>query len=165
MKQTEQRSEISMSVNNLQAAHGYHCRTHIWHLHRNGLLPDGQKGCRRNTRGTKDQLLIDKMVLKNSRRHTSPNMAWIDYKKVYDMVLHSWILETVTLVVLADNIKRVLKNSMGNWKTGLVRDRNNPINTYAKTVIQATSWDMVRARSIICCSWTTSNCMEGITEK
>jgi len=53
------------------------------------LLPDGQKGCRRNTRGTKDQLLIDKMVLKNSRRHTSPNMAWIDYKKVYDMVLHS----------------------------------------------------------------------------
>jgi len=84
------------------------------------LLPDEQKGCRRNTRGTKDQLLIDKMVLKNCRRrHTNLNMAWIDYKKAYDMVPHSWILESVTLVGIADNIKRLLKNSMDNWKTEL----------------------------------------------
>jgi len=42
---------------------------HIYgHLDRNGLLLDEEKGCRRKTRGTKDQLLIDKMVLKNCRR-------------------------------------------------------------------------------------------------
>jgi len=35
------------------------------------------------------------------------------------MVPHSWILESVTLVGIADNIKRLLKNSMGNWKTEL----------------------------------------------
>ena len=44
-------------------------------------------------------------------------MAWIDYKKAYDMVPHSWILESVTLVGIADNIKRLLKNSTSNWKT------------------------------------------------
>ena len=45
---------------------------HIYgHLDRNALLTDERKGCRRNTRGTKDQILIDKMVLKNCRRrHT-----------------------------------------------------------------------------------------------
>ena len=35
------------------------------HLERKNLLPDEQEGCRRNSRGTKDQLMIDKMVLKN----------------------------------------------------------------------------------------------------
>ena len=40
------------------------------------LLPDEQKGCKCKSRGTKDQLLIDKTVLKNCRkRHTHLAMA------------------------------------------------------------------------------------------
>ena len=62
------------------------------HLETNKLLPEEQKGCRRKSRGTKDQLLIDKMVIKNcKRRMTNLCLAWIDYKKAYDMVPHSWI--------------------------------------------------------------------------
>ena len=38
------------------------------HLERNGLLGDEQKGCRKGSRGTKDQLLVDKAFLKNCRR-------------------------------------------------------------------------------------------------
>ena len=38
------------------------------HLEENDLLPEDHKGCRRNSRGTKDQLLIDKAVMKNGRR-------------------------------------------------------------------------------------------------
>ena len=54
------------------------------------LLPIEQKGCRRNSRGTKDQMLIDKMVMKNcKRRKTSLSMIWLDYKKAYDMIPHS----------------------------------------------------------------------------
>lgn len=34
------------------------------YLEREGLLPDEQKGCRRGSRRTKNQLLIDKMVLR-----------------------------------------------------------------------------------------------------
>jgi len=44
-------------------------------------------------------------------------MAQVDYKKAYDTVPHSWILESVTLVGIADNINRLLKNYMGNRKT------------------------------------------------
>jgi len=77
-------------------------------LDRNGLLPVEQKGCRKNTQGTRDQLLIDKMVLKNCRIiHTNLNMAWINYKKAYDTVPQSWILESVTLMGIADNLKRL----------------------------------------------------------
>ena len=47
------------------------------------------------------------------------NMALIDYKKAYDIESHSWILESVTLVGIADNIKRLLKNSVGIWQTEL----------------------------------------------
>ena len=38
------------------------------HLENNGLIPDEQKGNRRKSRGTKDQLLIDKMILRNAKR-------------------------------------------------------------------------------------------------
>ena len=35
------------------------------HKEREKLLPDEQKDCRRQCRGTKDYLMIDKMVMKN----------------------------------------------------------------------------------------------------
>ena len=38
------------------------------HLKDNDLLPDEQKGCRKQSRGTKDQLLIDKAILKETKR-------------------------------------------------------------------------------------------------
>ena len=38
------------------------------HLEENDFLQEEQKDCRRNSRGTKDQLLIDKAVMKNCRR-------------------------------------------------------------------------------------------------
>ena len=53
----------------------------------------------KKSRGTKVQLLIDKMMLCDCRkRHKSLGMAWIDYKKAHDMVPHSWILESLEIV-------------------------------------------------------------------
>ena len=47
-------------------------------------------------------------------------MAWIDYKKAYDMAPHSWILESISLAGWNScKISRLLKNSMANWKTEL----------------------------------------------
>ena len=36
------------------------------HLEKNGIIPDEKRGNRRKSRGTKDQLLIDKMILRNT---------------------------------------------------------------------------------------------------
>ena len=89
-------------------------------LERNGLLADEQKGCKKGSRGTKDQLLVDKAILKNCRRRlTNLSMAWIDYRKAYDMVPHSWILKCLEMVRGAKNMITIISNSMMNWKTVL----------------------------------------------
>ena len=84
------------------------------------LLPEEQKGCRRKSRGCKDQLIIDKMIMRNCRRRlTNLGMAWIDYKKAYDMIPHSWIKKCMEMFGIADNIQRVIRNSMDSWRTNL----------------------------------------------
>ena len=76
----------------------------------NDKLPVEQKGCQKKSKGTKDQLLIDKMILCDCRKkHTYLGMAWIDYKKNYDMVPHSWILESLELMQVSDNIIKFVK--------------------------------------------------------
>ena len=61
------------------------------HLEKNDLfLLEGQKGYRRNNKGRKDQLLIDKAVMKTCRRRKiGLRMVWINYRKAYDMVPNS----------------------------------------------------------------------------
>ena len=77
------------------------------------LLPEEQKGCRRKYRGTKDQLLIDKTILKDCRkRRANLAMAYIDYRNAYDFVLHSWILECLSMRGIADNVRTFLDKSM-----------------------------------------------------
>ena len=80
-------------------------------------LPEEQKDCRRKSRGTKDQLLINKKILKDCRKR-KPNLAmeWMDYGRVYDFVRHSWILECLDMVGIADNVRRFLEKTMKKWK-------------------------------------------------
>ena len=90
------------------------------------MLADEQKGCRKRSQGAKDQLLVDKAILKNCRRKM-PNlsMAWIDYKKAYDMVPHLWILKCLEMVRGAKNMITIISNSMANWKTALTSGRTD----------------------------------------
>ena len=95
------------------------------YLEGENLLTNEQKGCKRMSRGTKDQLLIDKTVLKDCRkRHTNLAMAWIDYKKAYDLVPHSWIKECMELMGIAENVRELLEKSMKQWKLSLTLNGN-----------------------------------------
>ena len=81
------------------------------------IFPEEQNGCRRKSRGTQDQLLIDKTILKNcTKRRTNLAMAWIDYRKAYHFVPHSWILDCLDMLGIADNVRRFLEKSMKKWK-------------------------------------------------
>ena len=52
------------------------------HLQKTNLLPGRGKGFRKRKRGTKDQLLIDKMIVKDCKRWLpSLAVACIDYSK------------------------------------------------------------------------------------
>ena len=93
------------------------------HLKSIDVLPAEQKGCRKQSRGTKDQLLIDKAVLlKAKSKRANLAMAWVDYKKAYDMVPHSWLLEVIKMMGVAPNVRGLMENSMKKWKTELSAD-------------------------------------------
>ena len=91
------------------------------HIEDHQLFPDEQKGCKKTSRGTKDQLIIDKTVLKDCRnRTTNLAMAWIDYKNTYDIVSHSWIMECLDMIGEADAVKCLLGESMKTWRPHLM---------------------------------------------
>jgi len=109
----------STLANDIQDVHRYHSRQHYERLDKKDLLPVKQKGRRKNTRGTKDKLLIDKILQKNCRRrHTNFNIPWTDYKKAYHIVPHSWLLESVMLTGL-QTTSTAIKEQHGNWRTDL----------------------------------------------
>ena len=90
------------------------------HLEEKSLLPEKQKGCRRKSRGTKDQLLIDKMVIRNcKRRQTGLGMAWVDNKKAYDMIQHSWIIKCLQMFGAPTNMISSLEKKYGPVENGV----------------------------------------------
>ena len=46
-------------------------------------------------------------------------VALIDYKKAYDMVPHSWIVECLGMVGVSEQIKHFLSKSMKAWRVDL----------------------------------------------
>ena len=53
---------------------------------------------------------MDKAVIKNcKRKKNNLNLAWIDFRKAYGMVPHSWMIKSLELVEAAKNIANLLK--------------------------------------------------------
>ena len=47
-------------------------------------------------------------------------MAWVDFRKAYDMVPHTWIINVVKLIGATPNVIPLLKSTMIGWKTELI---------------------------------------------
>ena len=52
-------------------------------------------------------------MIKMRKRNLS--MAWIDYKKAYEMVPHSWIIACLETVGINEKIRQLLAESMKSW--------------------------------------------------
>ncbi|CAK1586644.1 unnamed protein product [Parnassius mnemosyne] len=75
-----------------------------------------QNGCRGGGRGTKEPLLIDAVigkVVKRNRRNFSA--AWIDYKKAFDSVPHTWLKRVLEVYKVDCTVPDVLGQYMGQW--------------------------------------------------
>ena len=95
------------------------------HLETKSLLPQEQRGCRKRTKGTRDLLFIDKMILKEVKnRKKSLAMCWIDYRKAYDLISHSWILECLMCFGISEEICNLLEKSMKSWCVELTCGEN-----------------------------------------
>ena len=64
--------------------------------------------------------MIDKTVLKDCRKtHNNLSIAWIDYRKAYDLVLHSWVNECMEIFGIGENLRTFLQKSMQQWRLSL----------------------------------------------
>ena len=90
---------------------------------RNLLLankPEAQKGCHKGSRGIAELLYIDQHILNESKtRWKNLAMAWIDYKKAYDMVLQNWIINCLKMCKISDEVRNFIKKTMKTWKVEL----------------------------------------------
>ena len=60
------------------------------------------------------------MIMKHvKRKQKRLRMAWIDYKKAYDSVPHSWIVRSMGLVGVATNITSFMEKAVKMWNTTL----------------------------------------------
>ena len=86
-------------------------------LENEGILLEEQKGCRRKSKGTGDQLYIDQMLLQEvNRRKKNLAMGWIDYRKAYDIVPHSWVIEILNMMGIAKNVVNFFGKTMKSWR-------------------------------------------------
>lgn len=86
----------------------------------NDLLTSELKGCCYGSRRTKDQLLVDKLVLTEAhKRHKNLYMTWLDCHKVFDSIPHDWILKFLSLYGIHPKICEVIATSMQFWRTTL----------------------------------------------
>ena len=87
------------------------------------LFPEEQKGCHKGTRGTGELLYIDQYILKQSKmRQKNLAMAWIDYKKAYDMVPQSQIIDCLKMYIISGEVIKFIKYTMENWRVELTTE-------------------------------------------
>ena len=82
-----------------------------------GLFPEEETGCCKGSRGTTELLNIDQHILNESKtRRKNLTVAWIDYKKVYDMVLQSWIINCLKMNKISDEVINFTEETMKTWR-------------------------------------------------
>ena len=65
------------------------------------------------------------MMRKVKMRKRNLSMAWIDYKKAYGVVPHSWIIDCLETVGINEKIRRLLAESMKSWRVELISGEEN----------------------------------------
>ena len=85
-----------------------------------GVFPEEQNVCRRDSRGANDLLYVEQKILREAKRgQINLGTPWIDYIKSYDNLPHSWIQEFLYIFGIADIVVGLLDQSMKTWKTEL----------------------------------------------
>ena len=80
------------------------------------LLPEGQKGPEEQE---SYYTLINVSPRTAKRDEKKLSMAWIDYKKTYDLVPQSWIIDCLIMYKISGLVIKFIKNTMENCRVEL----------------------------------------------
>ena len=88
------------------------------HLEKEAIRTPEQSGGKKDCYGYRDQLMINNVILENcKKRKKNLSTAWIDYKKAFDSVPHSWILKCLQMYKV--HPVTFIEESMSQWKTNM----------------------------------------------
>ena len=67
--------------------------------------------------GTAENLLVDRCMLEEVKKHQrTAAVAYYDYQKAYDTVLHEWQIEVIKWLKFHPNIINIMKRLKSIWK-------------------------------------------------
>lgn len=88
------------------------------HLTTHDILTEEQKGCRKKSRGCKEQLIIDSVITKQAEKNQrNLKVCYIDYKKAFDSIPHTWLVKTLEIYKIDPVIINFLEKTMSTWRT------------------------------------------------
>ena len=90
------------------------------HLEKEAIMIPEQTGGKKDCYGCRDQLMINNAILENyKKRKKNLSTAWIDYKKAFDSVPYSWILQCLQMYKIHPVLITFIEESMSQWKTNI----------------------------------------------
>ena len=79
----------------------------------NEIWDEGQLGAVEGVLGTVDQLIIDRCIMEEVKRHhCNLAVAFCDYKKEYDKVHHDWMIRVYKWIAIPMNVIRLIQELM-----------------------------------------------------
>ncbi len=91
------------------------------HVEAMDLLPPEQIATRRGRRGCLDALVVDEALARETRSgRRSLSVAWVDYRKAFDLVPHKWIMAVMKAIRAPKEVRRTLKSLISLWRTEVV---------------------------------------------
>ena len=88
------------------------------HVYKNNIVTPEQAAGKKRVLGTVEQLLVNKSVLKEVRLMRR-NQSQLGQTKVFDSILHSWLLHALKLAKLPNHLLIAIKNLTESWYTKL----------------------------------------------
>ena len=71
------------------------------------------------------------MILENTKaKHSNSSTAWIDYKKAFDSMSHTWIINCLEIFKLSPIYINFIKTTMKLWNTNLFLPHSNGIFSF-----------------------------------
>jgi hypothetical protein len=96
------------------------------HCQKLNILNEEQKGSVKECFGCKEQLIIDTVIMEPARKNNrNIYTAFIDYKKAYDSVPHSWLIKILKIYKINLDLINFLSHVMTFLRTTLNLSINN----------------------------------------
>ena len=90
------------------------------HCHYHKIITSEQAAGKKGVWGCTEQLLINKSIMSEVRNKKRNLITiWLDYKKAFDSVPHEWLIQSLHLAKLPEDLIRAIEHLTSQWSTVL----------------------------------------------